>query len=306
MPKENTHIYFASELLRDIPDAKLRHILESYRKYFFLGAIFPDTMYYSRREDIADTLHGKSGNLTNEPILDMLEKAEDERDFAFCCGYISHCALDITFHPMVYYLSGDYYDPDPVRREHAAYLHRHIETCLDVFIKNPLRMHELLQCSLMEGLAFEKIVSRGFSVGIREIRRALQTQLRMNRLFTSRAGYVIFSFLCRLGLIHDWTLKGLFYANIKHEAGIDFSILNYQDILTGEGRQSTLQKLFEQATSRAITMLTRAYAYSRRVISREELIHAIPGESLNTGTLHTPVTAIKYTNPHARGGHNER
>ena len=302
MPKENTHIYFASELMRHLPDAELRHILESHRTYVFLGAVIPDTMYYSRREDIADTLHGKSGNLTNELILDMLEKTElnlqnteAERDLAFCCGYISHCALDITFHPMVYYLSGDYYDPDPVRREQAVYLHRHIETCLDVFINNPMRMHELLQSSLMEGLAFERIVSRRFSAGIRDIRRALQTQLRMNRLFTSRAGYVIFSLLCRLGLIHDWTLKGLFYANIKHEACIDFSILNYQNILTGEGRQTTLQKLFKQATSRAITMLTRAYAYTRGAISQEELIQAIPGESLNTGMLHTPVTAIKYT-----------
>ena len=295
MPKENTHIFFASELLRGLAHAELRHMLESRREYFFLGAIIPDTMYYSKREDISDTLHGKSGNLTNGIILDMLEQAEDERDLAFCCGYISHCALDITFHPMVYYLSGDYHDPDPDRCQHAVYLHRHIETCLDVFINNPMRMHELLQCSLMEGLAFEKIVSQSFSISIQEIRRALHTQFLMNRLFTSRAGYVIFVFLCRLGLIRDWPYKSLFYANIKHEAGIDFSMLNYQDILTGEERQTTLQKLFEQAASMANAMLTQAYAYTRGAISREELIQAIPGKSLNTGMLHTPVTAIKYT-----------
>ena len=295
MPKENTHIYFASELVKNLPHDELRHILESHREYFFLGAVIPDTMYYSRREDISDTLHGKSGNLTNELIFDMLEHAEDERDLAFCCGYISHCALDITFHPMVYYLSGDYHDPEPARREQAVYLHRHIETSLDVFINNPLRMHKLLQPGLMEGLAFEKIVSKRFSVSIQEIRRALHTQLRMNRLFTSRTGYVIVGFLCRLGLFRDWTLKSLFYANIRREPGMDFSVLNYKDILTGEGRETTPQKLFEQAASRATKMLTQAYAYARGTISQEELSRAIPGESLNTGTLHTPVTAIKYT-----------
>jgi hypothetical protein len=295
MPKENTHIFFASELMQRLEHAELRHMLESHREYYFLGAVIPDTMYYSRREDISDTLHGKSGNLTNELILDMLEQGGNERDLAFCCGYISHCALDITFHPMVYYLSGDYYDPDPSRREHAAYMHRHIETCLDSFIENRMRMHALLKGSLIEGLVFERIASQRFSVDIREIRRALRTQLWMNRLFTSRAGYVVYVFLCRLGLIRDRTLKGLFYADIAHEACLDFSMISYRDILTGEGRQTTSQKLFGQAVSRAAAMLAPAYAYTQGAISREELIRAIPGESLNTGTLRTPVTAIKYT-----------
>ncbi len=295
MPKENTHVFFASGLLRDIPDTALRELLESNREYYFLGSFIPDTLYYSRRPDIADTLHGKAGNLTNEPVLDMLEHKKDRRDLALCLGYISHCALDITFHPVVYYLSGDYYDPDPARREHACYMHRHIETSLDVFIRNPLRIHKLLQAGLLNGLCFERIVSEKFSITLKEIRRALHTQLLMNGLFTTRTGYMICSVLCRLGLIPDKTIKGLFYANLGHEPAIDLSAIHYRDILTGEERQTTPDQLFMQATSRAVAMLTGAYRYSLGMISKEELIRDIPGESLNTGALRTPLTAIKYT-----------
>jgi hypothetical protein len=64
----------------------------------------------------------------------------------------------MTFHPVIYYLSGNYYDEDPEKRARAVYHHRHLETCLDRDLKKTIenRSKEVYEASSVRELA-EKI-----------------------------------------------------------------------------------------------------------------------------------------------------
>src|SRR5690606_28826364 len=53
---------------------------------------------------------------------------------AFTCGFLTHFAMDINFHPWVYYLSGNYFDPKPEAQLDAQMRHRIIESWLDLHI----------------------------------------------------------------------------------------------------------------------------------------------------------------------------
>ena len=60
--------------------------------------------------------------------------AEDDARFAFVCGFLSHMALDIVFHPWVYAVTGPYYDPDPDRQADSQMSHRLVESWLDLLM----------------------------------------------------------------------------------------------------------------------------------------------------------------------------
>ena len=54
----------------------------------------------------------------------VLATTTNKKDLVFALGLITHCASDIVFHPVIHYLSGNYYDKDNKRREKAIY-HRY-------------------------------------------------------------------------------------------------------------------------------------------------------------------------------------
>lgn len=56
-----------------------------------------------------------------------------DQALAFTLGALTHIIADAVFHPMVYYLTGDYDDPDEARRKKAVTLHRSLETWMDVW-----------------------------------------------------------------------------------------------------------------------------------------------------------------------------
>ena len=165
MPKETTHLWFAESLVGKTRAEGMRVVISGGKPSYCLGSIIPDTFYYSfspSLERISGIIHGRDGRPTNALILSVLVEARGPDDIAFILGYITHCALDITFHPMVESLSGNYYDQDPARREDAVTRHRFLETCIDVRTGNTLRIHELVRPRLLRGLVFEDIVGRDF------------------------------------------------------------------------------------------------------------------------------------------------
>jgi len=117
MAKENTHLWFAYGLLEHCTGSAMLRDVSDHLGRYMLGAVILDTFYYSAGDDlvrISEAFHGRDGNPTNTTILRVIDAARGPADIAFILGYITHCALDITFHPVVYYLSGNYYDDDPI------------------------------------------------------------------------------------------------------------------------------------------------------------------------------------------------
>jgi hypothetical protein len=288
MPKENTHLWFAHDLLDYLPEASLRGDISHSIDEYHLGSFIPDTFFYSRTksiENVSEVLHGKAGSLTNTVIFRVLDEAMTGRDIAFILGYISHCALDIVFHPMINSLSGDYYDEDPREREKAVTLHRRIETCIDVEIGNPLRIYRLVRLKTIRGLVFEDIVSRSFSVPVEGIRSTLSKQLLLNRMFASITAYRALSLAHRLGIVKTKEHLSLFYGSALHERPILQDPLRYHTSEAGPELVTSLAELFARAREKALRMMEAAHGYSKGTVSRKRLIDEIPGENLSTGEI---------------------
>jgi hypothetical protein len=292
MPKENTHLWFAHEVLHHCPDPRLlRDVSENVRSYY-LGSFIPDTFFYASGNsltDISEILHGKNNTPTNEAVISVLDHARSIRDIAFILGYTTHCALDIVFHPVVNALAGNYYDNDPVQRSRSVYQHRHIETCLDDRIGNRLRIHRLTRPGLVRGLAYEDFICRRFAAPRHSLRRTLSRQLMFNRMFTSPAAYAAVRSLYRLGILPSREILPLFYPNQRHDTSCIQNPIVYFDTKTGAERQVHLEALFTRARSKALTMMLAAYGFFRGTDSRKHLLEAIPGENLSTGEVPYPL-----------------
>lgn len=153
MPKEITHILFADDVAQHLIEAGapwLAGLITAVRPSYHAGAIATDTFYYSVKLPLLDhsvgpwgeMVHGEHGEDTAAPMIEMLRRlragGEAMRNYpasvAFAAGFLTHMALDMTFHPWIYALSGQYYDPNEAARRLAVTRHRMIETWLDVAV----------------------------------------------------------------------------------------------------------------------------------------------------------------------------
>jgi hypothetical protein len=303
MPKENTHLLFAHGLLEDLTGRPMLKEISEHQDAYLLGSIIPDTFYYAPGKEltrIAEAFHGRDGNPTNTTIIQVLQAARGPRDVAFILGYLTHCALDITFHPVVYYLSGNYYDQDPVKKQQAVHRHRQLETCMDASLENPLRFHRLIRSRFLKGLVFEEVVSSEYRTHTGDIRASLRRQIVFNLLFTSTVAYRLARVAVRLGMAKDPSYLGLFYADVSRYACLP-SPLRVADLVEGSERTTSVAELFTRARGLACTMMEAAYAFRKGDAGMDELLRAIPGVSLDTGMLGVGTAGIRHTAVSERG-----
>lgn len=147
MPAFITHLIIS----RDIEEKN------NNQNFFSLGSLGPDLPYYRNVFGAAisaffeerfnsksagfylghgDYFHSRTPNIFPLKLLetirkdDLLKNDENKKGkFAFACGYLTHMAADLIFHPYVNSLAGSYY----LFVENAI-KHRNIEICLDRFI----------------------------------------------------------------------------------------------------------------------------------------------------------------------------
>ena len=289
MPKENTHLWFANEVLQSYPDHQLVRDVSGHIGRFYLGSFIPDTFFYASTErlvGISETLHGKNNTPTNEAVITVLDHAGGMHDIAFILGYVTHCALDIVFHPVINAIAGDYYDEDPAQRSRSVYLHRWIETCLDDRLGNRLRIYRLTRPALVKDLAYEDFIVSKFHAPSTALRRTLSRQLLFNRLFASRRAYAVFKLLHGLGALRSRELLSLFYGDVKNgceglgEPTACFGVQTGAEFLPPDP-----DILFSRARGKALAMMRAAYGFAKGSVSEEQLLEAIPGENLGTGEL---------------------
>lgn len=300
MPKENTHLYFAHQVVETLPDEQMADSIRQEMGVFYFGSVIPDSFYYSKDRStvkISEYLHGKDGNLTNEFIFDLLKKAKETRshkDLAFALGYITHCVLDIVFHPIIYYLSGNYYDQDPLRADEAVYLHRHLETELDARVNQSFYFDKLIKLSFLNELSFDEVVIKKFGIARLNLLKVLKRKALLLKALHYDWLYYVIALLYALGLVKRPVLLGIFYRNLKHEDRHLPDYIEYRDLITGELQKTTIQELFYVARHMAKDRLEAAWAYYHGRIKREEAIKVIRGESLSCGREGVPVSDLKY------------
>ena len=298
MPKENTHIYFAYDILSSLVDKEIVILVSTYINDYILGSITPDTFFYSKYPeviDISEYIHGKDGTPTNEIIFSCLDNTENPRDIAFLLGFVTHCALDIITHPAIYYLTGNYYDKDPAQMFLSRYNHSLFETGLDIKIGNRLRIHKLLKQDCMKDLIFRRIVTNRFKIDCSLLDKTLKKQLFLNMLFNSGFAHKIFMPAIKAGLLGNPYILGLFYREAAHTWQNISDGYAIRDIITGEKRNITLKGLFNDASKKAQIMMNAVFGYYKGSFSRKDLQEAIPGEDLSTGKLGVSISDIAYT-----------
>jgi len=146
MPKEITHWHIGIESLKSSPT--LFSMLQSHEEYqaaFLLGAITHDSGYYADivirgADEVAEFLHGKDGEDTYSIVRGLIlsglndTHGVDNIKIFFALGLLSHIILDSVLHPLIYYLTGDYYSHSKSNRKKARTAHRNSESILDAFL----------------------------------------------------------------------------------------------------------------------------------------------------------------------------
>lgn len=154
MPREVVHGYIALEALDKT--TLLAHNDPQHnmlRNCFLLGTCSPDSGYYClskkiKGEDLSDALH----LYEEQDAFSLLKKILYAKEITneteapiifFCLGLMSHILVDAYFHPYIFKITGDYYDPNKFNRVLARARHRKVETILD----HALSKKKMLNCA---------------------------------------------------------------------------------------------------------------------------------------------------------------
>ena len=142
MPKEVVHWTVAARAAELLSAGPFGPALARCPNGLRLGASFHDTLFYLRGEHPAGMrtlphrLHGSHGEDTFELLRLQAAHLHARRDeplpTAFFVGLASHIFADAAIHPLVFFLTGNYYDPDERKRTGAVRRHRALESLLDM------------------------------------------------------------------------------------------------------------------------------------------------------------------------------
>lgn len=144
MPKEITHWIIADGVCEGLKGGPLGDAAIENPNCLMVGAVFHDALFYLPRNRgnlpflaVADRLHGEKGEDTYRIIRDLAFAIKKSKKpgplMAFLVGAASHIQADSLFHPLVFAMTGDYFDPDPIRKTKAVRAHRRLEALLDLY-----------------------------------------------------------------------------------------------------------------------------------------------------------------------------
>lgn len=299
MPKENTHLWFANQVLENNEDEEIKKIISSNIDYFNLGSVAPDVFWYSKNQEVVEIskwIHGKEGNLTNELIFEMMEATKgtkNNKETAFVFGYITHCVLDIVFHPMVIYLTGDVFSQDKKTKAEAEYKHRYWETYLDKITNNKFYYPKLIKKEKLLDVNFFSMLSEKFDIPRDNLVVALKRQSGVLKKLKSKLIFNVLMAFSKVGVFSRQYLA-IFYAAVEKEKTLIPEKIEYLDLLTGEKRETTIDDLFARARMAAKERIKIAHEFIQGSAGREQAIKIIKGESLETGKEGMSASRIKF------------
>ncbi|HEX9022307.1 MAG TPA: zinc dependent phospholipase C family protein [Geobacteraceae bacterium] len=276
----------------------VRDLLRANYDALCLGGIMADTFFYSSNKDvvkIGEVLHGKDGERTNWLTFELLDHARRQRCekyLSLTMGYISHCVFDITFHPVIYYLTGNYYDKDSSRREMAVYNHRLMETRLDSHVNNRFYVDEILDEN--DHFAHEslEVIADKCNITNGDLLKAYRKQIRGNKCFRNGFMHKLIRIMSKLRILDYKNVLPLFYHHLKkHEMELSETI-RYRDIISGSEIERSLSSLLKHAQEESIRRIKTAFAYYEGKVDLEGAMLIIRGESLDTGREECPVHMV--------------
>jgi hypothetical protein len=329
MPKEITHILFASESLKKITtnSKKLSNILSVESDSYKFGAVATDSFYYSIKTPFekdyfqwGDLVHGAEGNDTTESVLQALKNLKnnpkDEQfnsRLAFITGFISHIALDVNFHPYVYYFSGNYYDPLEVEKVNAMMRHRLIEAWIDLYLlnKNNLSLKTFKDIKKVfsnhkVNLDSLKFLSHFYKFNFKIekdlfmfLKKGYFIQATLNRKIINN--YALYQLLKPINKLLDNKLRdymSLFYPNdISNIPDYIVNFEKYSHPVTGDIFEGNINVIWNDALDMSNSFFNEIENYIWGNGSFEQLKQVIKGYSLDVGLEGIKVHDSKFFSP---------
>lgn len=317
MPKEIVHWMVAERAAELLAGGPFAPALKRCPNGLRLGAVYHDALFYLRG-DYADglkhlphRLHGSRGedsfDLLRLQAMHMAAHRRDPLPTAFFVGLASHIFTDATIHPLVYYLTGNYYDPDERRRTSAVRHHRALESLLDMLAAGgPEAVRGRSLRALVQGLeggldmaSPAGALARLAGCGVADARRAREEALET---FCSMQN------LCRMpvlaGILREFSavmpgalreIAALFYApQLYDQAGAVSGRLAYRNPASGDGYRGSLAELMELSARRTAFFCA---AQARGLAASGGLAEDVPGPTLDMGLPGVPVTRARYFAP---------
>lgn len=273
MPKENTHLFFANQVLNTIKEKDIKSALSMNVYYFYLGSVIPDAFYYyhqGRTKRVSEKIHSQFGPSVPDIVFKSLNLSQDPKDLVFLFGLITHCCLDVTFHPVIDSLAMNFCAKGFHLPNDRQYFHRYIETYIDKAINPNFLMPKLIKPSLVEDLIFPEITSAEFGLPAYWLKRALKRQLVANIFFRRKIVFEIIYALSKLNLLKDKSIPALFYENLKRKRGMVKSSLNCRELTPKEMNLERIKSLLSTALQAGQEMIKATYDYYSGRITKEE------------------------------------
>jgi len=314
MPKEIVHWLVAERAAELLSNGPYALALVRCPKGLRLGAVWHDILFYLRGEHPAGLkalphrLHGSHGEDSFEVLRlharHLHAHKEQPLPTAFFVGLASHIFADATMHPLVYHLTGNYYDADEQRRTGAVRRHRALECLLDmVAAGGPEAVAGQSLRELVTGLegplslalppeavaALAGCAPKAAEQGLAEALDTFCTMQALCRMPT------LSRLLRELSTLLPGSLReiaALFYAPQLFEQSAAVSgRMDYRNPVTGGALCATLAELMERAARRTAEFCT---AQAPAIMARGELGEAGPGPSLDMGLPGISVAQARF------------
>ena len=315
MPREIVHWSILEEVKSRIQregNNSIVRILNENRAISYLGAMAPDAPYFYRMggssfEHVAEAMHGTNGEDTFALAREFARKASTQSDqrikeslFAFLAGFLSHCAVDIVFHPVIYHLTGDYYDTDPLKQNIARKRHRLFEVMLDSWWKN--RSNNLFTAKIVSVLNFDSNTEQTLFDILNDLNGfsgpwegAFRHLAYLQAMFTSNFGGIFAKGLNFLsGNKLDASEVLFLYGRDLPHSYFD-SMIEYKSPVSGESHRKSAQELCDEACMLCISIIKPIGELIENKISIKELESTWQhGRSLNSGEARSAKKDMKY------------
>ncbi|MGE4423265.1 MAG: zinc dependent phospholipase C family protein [Pseudodesulfovibrio sp.] len=280
MPKELIHFKTAEKTAARLADTRFAPGLAAHPQGVLLGAVLHDALFYGATPRalpmarMAHRIHGARGEDTYALLRLQARHAAGARDpglaAALLVGMASHLWADTVMHPMVWYLTGDYYAASRREKSLARQRHRALESLMDMtacpeMIGRPLYRIRNQLASLGPAL-FDALPLEGMAdlAGIRPdkagpaLASALKVFARFQGLFPARG------LASALHAASVWLpdtareIAALFYApQWLDQADRVTGPIRYHDPVSDEVREDSLDEFMDRAADRAEALCRR-------------------------------------------------
>ncbi|MBI4665533.1 MAG: zinc dependent phospholipase C family protein [Nitrospinae bacterium] len=309
MPKEITHWSLARIAAKALGEGRARKAMEANPNLYLIGAITPDTPYYALFgvkgifTPVGDNVHSVNGGNSFEHVGRILaaKPSGADENLALALGISTHILADAVFHPMVYYFTGDYADPDPERRKKAVARHRRLESLMDIYYVNKLTppLDGLLKNMVNAKEAADSNVGRmlsryffGAESNAAQALEALSHHSWIQRSFFSQAVSTLIGAAGVFGGLDEY--KALFYPP-KGSATHEFFLtpISYLHPVTGDRDEVTMDQLEQRFVNKVLDFFSGVETALSDGTIMDFMAHT-RGPSLETGMAETVRPPFKH------------